>query len=65
MRKGTGREVRSMATIEHEQLKSNVATAAALYCEWLRWCDEHGIDGYAATHISKAFIIQSPPERTS
>lgn len=54
-----------MATIEHEQLKSNVATAAALYCEWLRWCDEHGIDGYAATHISKAFIIQSPPERTS
>lgn len=47
----------NVAVLEHPQLDSNIATAAALFNEWIKWCTDHNIDGYAMTHITQAYQI--------
>lgn len=43
--------------LEHELLDSKIATAAALFNEWVKWCDENGIKPYAIPHITAAFNV--------
>lgn len=43
--------------LEHELLDSKIATAAALYNEWLKWCQVNGIKPYATPHITAAFQV--------
>lgn len=50
-------------TLEHELLDSKIATAAALFSEWLKWCDENGIQPYAIPHITAAFNVKSEDYR--
>ena len=43
--------------LEHELLDSKIATAAALFNEWIRWCEENNIKSYAIPHITAAFNV--------
>lgn len=45
-------------TLQHELLDSKIATATALFSEWLKWCDENGIQPYAIPHITASFNIK-------
>lgn len=46
----------SKVKLEHELLDSTIATAAALFNEWIKWCEANGIKGYQIPHITNAFI---------
>lgn len=43
--------------IEHELLESKIATAAALFNEWITWCKANGINGTQMSHITDAFRV--------
>lgn len=45
----------SKIKLEHELLDSKIATAAALFNEWVKWCNDNGIPAYSIPHITKAF----------
>lgn len=47
----------SKVKLEHELLDSKIATAAALFNEWIKWCNEQGIKPYAIPHITAAFNV--------
>lgn len=47
----------SKVKLEHEKLDSNIATAAALFNEWIKWCNRVGIKPYAIPHITEAFNV--------
>lgn len=49
--------------LEHELLDSKIATAAALFNEWIKWCKENGIHGYQMPHITGAFNIKPEDEK--
>lgn len=44
-------------TLQHPRLDSNVATAAALLNEWLKWCEEIGIGPRQTTSIMESFRL--------
>lgn len=45
------------AKIEHDILDSKVATAVALFNEWIRWCNENDIQERTLTDIPKLFSV--------
>lgn len=48
----------SKVKLEHELLDSKIATAAALYNEWLKWCADNQIMPYAIPKITQAFELK-------
>lgn len=47
----------SKVKLEHELLDSKIATASALFSEWLKWCEQNGIQPYAIPHITASFNV--------
>ncbi len=45
------------AKIEHEMLDSKVATATALFNEWIKWCDENNIKPRVVAAIPRLFEV--------
>lgn len=43
--------------LEHELLDSKIATASALFNEFLKWCEENDIKPYQITHITQSFQL--------
>lgn len=43
--------------IEHELLDSKIATATALFNEWIKWCDENKINPRAIAQIPQLFLV--------
>lgn len=48
----------SKVKLEHELLDSKIATAAALFNEWIKWTAANGIEPYAIPHITAAFNLK-------
>ncbi len=46
----------SKTKIEHEMLDSKIATAVALFNEWIKWCDEQGLRPRTVTDIPALFL---------
>lgn len=49
--------------LEHELLDSKIATAAALFNEWIKWCEANGIKSYSIPHITAAFNVNPGDEK--
>lgn len=47
----------SKAKIEHEILDSKIATAAALFNEWIKWCEANGILARKLPLITQLFEV--------
>jgi hypothetical protein len=43
--------------LEHELLDSKIATATALFNEWIKWCDEHNLKPRTIAAIPKLFEV--------
>ena len=43
------------AKIEHETLDSKIATATALFNEWVKWCEENDVHPRTIALIPKLF----------
>lgn len=43
--------------LEHELLDSKIATATALFNEWIKWCDDNNIRPQTTASIPKLFEI--------
>lgn len=48
------------ARLEHEILDSKIATAVALFNEWIKWCKAEGIEPQAMTIIPELFRSNRP-----
>lgn len=46
--------------LEHQVLDSKIATAAALFNEWVKWCQQQNIRPQTIAAIPKLFEV--PPE---
>jgi len=44
------------AKVEHDLLDSKIATAVALFNEWIKWCDENDIQRTTTVDIPKLFM---------
>lgn len=43
--------------LEHELLDSKIATAAALFNEWIKWCNENNINPRTVASIPRLFEV--------
>ncbi len=43
--------------VEHELLDSKIATATALFNEWLKWCKENGVSPRTTAQIPRLFEV--------
>lgn len=53
----------SKVKIEHELLESRIATATALFDQWIKWCKDNGIKSYQIPHITQAFNVKAEDSR--
>ncbi len=45
--------------LEHEMLDSKMATAVALFNEWIKWCDQNGIAPDKISKIPELFSMKA------
>lgn len=43
--------------LEHELLDSKIATATALFCAWIKWCEDNNIKPRTISAIPKLFEV--------
>lgn len=47
------------AYIQHPLLESKVATASALFHQWIKWCEQNNIGSLQMSHITDAYRVRA------
>ena len=55
----------SKVKLEHERLESTMATAVALFNEWIKWCDANDVGADKMPMIARLFENPAPKQPTN